>query len=389
VNAEHFPGERREPVFRRKTRPEASGRPGSDSVGTGRGRAGSIARRLRSRWTWLAAGAAGALALFGLHALAEPQTPRVAEPPVRLEIRSRPIPGFEVRDPSRRRFGKLDFRGGIELTSPYKEFGGVSAIRVRPDGASFLALTDRSRWLRGRIVYQGDRPADVMDAEMAPILGSDGKPLGARRWYDTESLAEDGGIAFIGIERVHQIVRADVGKHGLSARAQPITVPPDFKTLPSNGSIETLVAVPRGRDPLAGTLIAIAERGYDEAGNIKGFLVGGRSPGSFAVKTSDQFEISDGALLPGGDLLILERRYSLLRGVAMRMRRIPLGLIRPGALVDGPILIYADLGYEIDNMEGLSVHQTARHETVLTVVSDDNFSPVQRTLLLQFTLAEE
>jgi hypothetical protein len=349
----------------------------------------AVAARLRSRWKWLVAGAAGALALLGLHALAEPQTPRVAEPPVRIEIRSRPIQGFEVRDPSRRRFGKLDFRGGIELTSPYKEFGGISGIRVRPDGGNFLALTDRSRWLRGRIVYQGDRPADITDAEMAPILGPDGKPLGARRWYDTEALTEDGGTAYIGIERVHQIVRADVGKHGLLARAQPIAVPPEMKTLPSNGSIETLVFVPRGRDPLAGTLIAVSERGYDDAGNIKAFLIGGRSPGLFAVKASDQFEISDGALLPGGDLLILERRYSLLRGVAMRMRRIPLASIRPGAVVDGPILIYADLGNEIDNMEGLSVHRTARGETVLTLVSDDNFSPVQRTVLLQFSVAEE
>jgi hypothetical protein len=39
-------------------------------------------------------------------------------------------------------------------------------------------------------------------------------------------------------------------------------------------------------------------------------------------------------------------------------------------------------------MEGLSVHRSAGGETVLTLISDDNFSAVQRTLLLQFTLAE-
>jgi hypothetical protein len=345
--------------------------------------------RLRPRWKWLLIATVGALTLFGLHALAAPETPRVAEAPVRIEIRARPLHGFEVRDPSRRRFGQLEYRGGVELTSPYKEFGGISAIRVRPDGASFLAVTDRSRWLRGRIVYQDSRPVDIADAEMAPILGPDGKPLGARRWYDTESLAEDGGTAYIGIERVHQIVRLDFSKNGLQARAQPIPVPPELKTLPSNGSIETLVFVPRGREPLAGTLIAISERGFDDVGNIRGFLIGGRSPGAFTVKRSDEFEISDGALLPGGDLVILERRYSLLRGVAMRMRRIPLASVRPGAVVDGPILVYADLGYEIDNMEGLSVHQTARGETIFTIVSDDNFSPVQRTLLLQYALTEE
>jgi hypothetical protein len=56
--------------------------------------------------------------------------------------------------------------------------------------------------------------------------------------------------------------------------------------------------------------------------------------------------------------------------------------------VDGPVLLEADLGYEIDNMEGLSVHRNAGGETVLTLISDDNFLPFQRTLLLQFTLAE-
>jgi len=57
-------------------------------------------------------------------------------------------------------------------------------------------------------------------------------------------------------------------------------------------------------------------------------------------------------------------------------------------VVDGPILFDVDLGYEIDNMEGLSVHRSAGGETILTLISDDNFSAVQRTLLLQFTLVE-
>jgi hypothetical protein len=223
---------------------------------------------------------------------------------------------------------------------------------------------------------------------MAPILGADGRPLAARRWYDTEAIAEDDGIVYVGIERVHQIVRFDYGKQGLLARGSPIAVPPGFKQLPSNGSIEALEFVPKGL-PLAGTLIAISERGYDEAGNLKAFLIGGPSPGTFAVKRSDDFDVSDCALLPPGELLILERRYSLFRGVALRIRRIPLAAIKPGALVDGPIVVFADMGYEIDNMEGLSVNRTAAGATVLTLISDDNFSAIQRTILLQFTLVEE
>jgi len=38
--------------------------------------------------------------------------------------------------------------------------------------------------------------------------------------------------------------------------------------------------------------------------------------------------------------------------------------------------------------EGIDAHVTPEGDTVLTMVSDDNFSLIQRTLLLQFTLLE-
>jgi hypothetical protein len=310
-----------------------------------------------------------------------------ADPPVAIDIESRPLAAFDIRDHSRRQFGLLEFRGGLTLSSSYRHFGGISAIRVGADGARFIALSDKGRWWRGRIVYDGTRPSGIVDAEMAPILGADGRPLADRGWYDTESIAEDGGTLYVGIERVNQIARFDYGRDGLLARGQPIAVPPGVRSLPSNKGLESLVFVPKGF-PLAGTLIAISERGLDKAGNIVGFLIGGPSPGGFAVKRSASYDISDAALLPGGDLLILERKFSWTSGLSVRMRRVALGDIKPGALLDGVILLEADLGYEIDNMEGLGVHRSAGGETVLTLISDDNFSILQRTLLLQFTLAE-
>ena len=93
-------------------------------------------------------------------------------------------------------------------------------------------------------------------------------------------------------------------------------------------------------------------------------------------------------LLPTGDLLILERKFSWLSGLGIRIRRIPLESVAPGAVIDGPSIFEADLGNEVDNMEGIDAHVTAEGETVLTMVSDDNFSMIQRTLLLQFTLVE-
>jgi hypothetical protein len=364
----------------------------SDTAASESQRAALAAKR--STWKglvsarWLVAALAGALALAAVSAFADPTKPRVAEPPVKVEIQARPLVAFEPRDTSRRRYGQLEFRGGLELTSPYREFGGVSSLRMAADGARFLALSDQGRWLRGRIVYDGIQPKGIADAEMAPVLGPDGKPLAARRWYDTESLALDGNTAYVGIERVHQIVRFDYGRHGLLARGQPIAVPPGLKLVPSNKSIEGLVFVPKGM-PLAGTLIAFVESALDADGNHQAFLIGGPSPGTFTIKRSDDFDVSDATLLPQGDLLILERRYSVWRGVAMRIRRIPLGAVKPGALVDGHELIFADMGSHIDNMEGIDVHRTAKGEQVLTLISDDNFSSIQRTVLLQFTLVSE
>lgn len=305
-----------------------------------------------------------------------------------INVQARVIDAFDPREASKRRYGSLEFRGGLELTSPSKHFGGLSALRVAADGGRFLSLTDKGNWMRGRIVYEGDKPVRIADVEIAPMLGSDGKPLAARRWHDTESLAQDGDVAFVGIERANQIVRFDFGKQqGLLARGVPITPPAGLKNLPSNKGIEALEFVPKGL-PNAGALIALSERGLDEIGDIQGFLIGGSNPGSFTVKRSDDFDITDAAILPTGELLILERHYSPMRGPAVRLRRIALGSIKPGAVVDGPVLIMADLAFQIDNMEGLSAHKNGRGETILTIVSDDNFSLLQRTLLLQFKLMD-
>ena len=73
----------------------------------------------------------------------------------------------------------------------------------------------------------------------------------------------------------------------------------------------------------------------------------------------------------------------------MRIRSVPLAAVKPGALLVGPQLIFADMGHQIDNMEGLSVHRAADGAMVLTLISDDNFSLLQRTVLLQFTLVGE
>lgn len=323
---------------------------------------------------------AWALALF-----LSVQTIACAQTGAAIDIHAQPLRGFDLRDPSRQQFGELFFRGGLVLQSSFRHFGGLSAIRIAADGEHFISLTDKGWWLRARLQYEGKRPDRITEAEMAPILGPTGSPLAARGWYDTEAIAEDDGTLYVAIERVHRIVRFDYAKEGLRARGQPIPVPREMRSLPANKGIEALVVVPKGQ-ALAGALIAISERGLDAGGNIIGFLIGGAAPGMFTVKRIDSFDVSDAALVPGGDLLLLERKFSWTGGLFIRIRRISLGAIKPGSVVDGAAVLEADMGQEIDNMEGLSVHRDADGEDVLTLVSDDNFSILQRTLLLQFTL---
>ena len=332
------------------------------------------------RWVAIVALSTGLLALAAGIGVAQRAT--VAQ---RIEIQVETIENFDARDASRRQFGALQFRGGLVLKSSHSDFGGLSAVRIAPDGRRFISVTDKGHWLRGLVTYRGDKPAGIADAEIAPILGPDGRPLNRRGWYDTEALAEADGALYVGIERAHEIVRFEYRGVGLPGRGQPIAAPPGLKTLPSNKGLECL-AMPAKGQPYAGTLVAISERGLDTAGHIRGFLIG-PAGGTFSVKRSDEFDISDCAITPRGDLLLLERRFSWARGVAMRIRRVPLAMLKPGALLDGPELIFADMGYQIDNMEGLAVHR-ADGMLVLTLVSDDNFSPLQRTLLLQFALAE-
>jgi hypothetical protein len=305
--------------------------------------------------------------------------------PVSIEVKARPIPAFDPRDHSRLRFGELEYRSGLVLTSSFPGFGGLSAIRLDTKGGRFISLSDKGSWFTGRIIYSGRKMVGLHDVEAAPMLGFDGKPITARGWYDSESLALDGNFAYVGLERVNQVLRFDVSNGFTRARGEVVALPRAAKKLPDNKGLEALVVVPKGL-PLAGTLLALSERGLDHDGNLVAFLVGGPSPGQFSVRRTENFDISDAVLLPAGDLLILERKFSWLSGVAIRIRRIPLRSIMPGALVDGPAIFQAGLGEEIDNMEGIDAHVTTEGDTVLTLVSDDNFSPIQRTLLLQFTL---
>jgi hypothetical protein len=329
----------------------------------------------------------GAAALAPVASRAAFAEPKAAEPRS-AQIRATPIPALLPREPDRRRFGRLTFRGGLELTSDDSEFGGWSGLWRSGDGRQLVAISDRANWLTASVQEEGGRLLALSDATIAPMLGPEGLPLRGTRGFDTEALAMAEGMAYVGIERVHEVRRFAWARDGVRARGTPVPVPPEIGQLPFNESLEALGS-PSAPHPLAGSLVAIAERAREgDDAPTRGWVLNGSRPFSFEVARSHGFDITDIGFLPNGEALLLERRFRLAIGVACRIRRLAPDVFRPDARVDGEVIFEADRGYEIDNMEGVAVHRDPRSgETVLTLISDNNFSFLQRTLLLEFALS--
>src|ERR1700681_3408275 len=220
--------------------------------------------------------------------------------PVSIEVNARPLPSFDTRDRGHLRFGSLEYRSGLILTSRFRGFGGLSGLRLDAKGERFIAISDKGTWFTGRIVYQGREMTGLDDGEAAPMLGPDRTPSNARGWVESESIALDGAFVYIGLERVNQLLRYDFSKGFTRSRGEVMPLPPAARKLPFNKGLEALVMVPKGFS-LAGTLIAISERGLDAQGNLIAFLIGGPSPGQFSVRRTNNFDVSDAVLLATGN----------------------------------------------------------------------------------------
>ncbi|BCJ89581.1 hypothetical protein IZ6_03160 [Terrihabitans soli] len=311
--------------------------------------------------------------------------PAAAEP---IAVKAQPLSYFSAANPGQNVFGALTFRGGLVLTSDNKDFGGISGVRLAADG-KLVAVTDRGQWLTGKLTYDGAKPLALEGAELAPMLNANGKALrggGA----DVESLEVSGNTAFAGIERVHQVLRYDLSKGVSAAKGTGVTVPREAKSFPSNGGIEGLALVPGGAEK--DTLLIVTEEAYDAKGDHLGFLLPGRTKKKIrplTLKRRDNYAVTDLAFLPGGDLIVLERRYVPPFSLSTRLRRIVQSSITEGALLDGEVLLEGFFpADQIDNMEAVSAHKAADGASVITLMSDDNFSQRQRTILLQFGIAD-
>jgi hypothetical protein len=307
-----------------------------------------------------------------------------------IEISSRRLDSYQRGFGDAKRFGRLEFRGGLVMTSPEARFGGFSGLIISPDGRRMMAVSDEGHWLTATITYAGKVPSGLDNARMGPILGFNGRPLIRKRDSDAEDLALlsgtlANGVALVSFERDHRIVRYPIIDGALGRPTARISLPPESKRMTSNSGIEAVTVLRGG--PMRGAILAFSEALKDGDGNLIGWFLGKGAPKQLALKDIGGFAITGAAAMEDGSVLILERRFRYTEGVKMRLRHVPADDLRPGKVITGEVLIASDMAYEIDNMEAIGVHTAPGGETVVTIMSDDNYNKLfQRNLLLQFTL---
>lgn len=279
--------------------------------------------------------------------------------------------------------GRLAWRGGCALTADADGFGGLSDLLLSADGRQVTAVSDQGRWLTATLAYDTDGTlVGLAAARLGPLHDTAGRRLSVsiKRRQDAEALARlpDGSLV-VAFEREHRLRRFAAGLDGPAERFE---APPGLAETSANGGIEALVTLADGR------LLAFAEGGRDD-GTPAWLRAGEGQWQDLTLRPDDLFRPTGAALLPDGDVLLLERRYTLLGGLGARISRIAAADIRPGARVEAETLAEISPPLTLDNFEGVAVHRTADGAIRITLLSDDNFNAFQRTLIVQFEMLED
>lgn len=288
--------------------------------------------------------------------------------------------------PARSQVGALTYAGGLKLKSSDKAFGGLSGIDVRPDG-SFLSQTDAGGLLSGRIVLDAaGRLAAIADVGFASLPGLKGAVQAGAR--SPEADAEDitylptGGYA-VAYERDHRV--EVVGPGG---EVRLLATPPGSKEGPdSDGVVRDNFSANRGlegltawTDPMGrARMVEGAEDGRvwscDPEGRDCRLLIAMDRDGPDRA-----FSLSGLDALPDGlGLVAVYRSLDLLHG-----SRALVAWIRPEAPQRATVIARLGASFMLANMEGIAAVKRPDGSIRLYLVSDDNFNPIQPTLLLAF-----
>ncbi len=304
-----------------------------------------------------------------------------------LALEVRPVP-FDPLDPGRQSVGPLRFRGGLWLRSEDPRFGGLSDVRVTDGESRLVAISDCGSAFTARLRYDaGGALAGLDDARLFPLLAPGGRAL-PRDDVDAEALFADGAGFVVAFEGRHRLWRYPADPP-LEGAPTALPIPPGLSTCGSNQGVEAATPLDDGRLLLVseGPSLARSSRAWIGSGDRWTSLtwplfVDDDAPGPFHP--------TGAALLPGGDVIVVERRYPPL---ASRLRRIARdALVRHD--LTGTEVAQLRPPLTLDNFEGIEVLRGPQGETRLLLVSDDNEcakrgsvrTGLQRTLLLMLEL---
>ncbi len=293
-------------------------------------------------------------------------------------LRATPLP-LDADDPARVRVGALRYFGGWQLSSGERQFGGISSLIA--DHGRFIAIGDSGNIMR----FQFDRAGRISGApvfELADGPGTDNR----KSKRDSESSTRDPvtGKIWIGFEGANQLWRYSPDL----AHGEAHVRPHEMVHWPANTGAEALVRLRDGR------FLVFSEEAELPNGANAGLLfasdptVGHVKPLCFGYRAPPGYAVTDAAELPDGRLLMLHRRFTLLDGVSAKLAIVDLRGIAAGATIAGKEIATLAPPLTVDNMEGLAVERD-QGRTIVWIASDDNFSAVQRTLLLKFALEDE
>jgi hypothetical protein len=254
-------------------------------------------------------------------------------------------------------------------------FGSFSGLEVLDDGRRFVAISDKGHWATGFMDRDGDRLTGVRLAGFGPLLGVNGQPLDGDD-IDAEGLAIDAqGHFWVSFEGFHRIRRYD----RIDGPAAHVDGHPDFPGLQRNSALEALAI------DAAGTLYTIPERsGAIDRPFPVYRLRDGRWDRDLRLSRDGAFLVTGADFGPDGRLYLLERDFRWLGGFATRVRRFNLG---PDGFDGGTTLLETPFG-DLDNMEAISVWRDSADRIRVTLLSDDNWFPLQRTLFAEYLLVE-
>ena len=301
--------------------------------------------------------------------------PASAEP---LALSTRHV-DLHPEDSSVRGVGALEYRGGLDLRSRDRRFGGLSALAVDRSGNRLLALTDKGHWVDLAVTYgaNGDL-ADIGEARIGALGGLGAGSIAGTEFGDAESIAPTKNGYAIGFESRHRLwlYRRDAAMEFGKPRA--LRPPRRLYRAPTNGGIEALAILADGG------LLALTERFYVGEDHVRGWVTGGREWRRLRYLRTGLFVPTGAATLAGGDVLVLERRFTWLGGFASRIVRVRRDDIRADAALEGSEIATIDLPLTVENFEGIAVRPRPGGGAYVYLISDDNFFALQRTLLLMF-----